>query len=143
MSAITKSNVNLFVSLHFKVLRVFHKSAIAKRQTANQLVCVSESVPGVAWRRHSELHSAVCQPFPPPPHTLFIPPPSPLCLFSASRSFHRRAAAPSSRIRHGEPTAGQRSSVNSVRMRCHKFWGPCSVGFYICTAMLFKGRFEL
>ncbi|XP_054890295.1 neuronal acetylcholine receptor subunit alpha-7 [Poeciliopsis prolifica] len=27
-------------------------------------------------------------------------------------------------------------------MRCHKFWGPCSVGFYVCTAMLFKGSLQ-
>ncbi|XP_044061195.1 neuronal acetylcholine receptor subunit alpha-7-like [Siniperca chuatsi] len=27
-------------------------------------------------------------------------------------------------------------------MRCHKFWGPCSVGFYICAAILFKGSLQ-
>ncbi|KAM9356854.1 neuronal acetylcholine receptor subunit alpha-7-like [Symphorus nematophorus] len=27
-------------------------------------------------------------------------------------------------------------------MRCHKFWGPCSFGFYICAAMLFKGSLQ-
>ena len=43
--------------------------------------------------------------------------------------------------RHTEPAAGgRRSPLSGARMRCHKFLGPCSVGFYICAAMLFKGR---
>lgn len=53
-----------------------------------------------------------------------------------------RARADPLSSRRWEPTAGgRRSPLSAVSMRCHKFWGPCSVGFYIWTAMLFRGRF--
>lgn len=56
---------------------------------------------------------------------------------AASCSRHRRATADSPADAES-PQLG--SALSGARMRCHKFVGPCSVGFYIWTAMLFKGR---
>ncbi len=96
--------------------------------------CVSEA----AWTRQSQLHSH-SGPSVSLSHTLCPPP---LRLSPASCSHHRGAGADSPSSRHWEPAAGgRRSPLSGARMRCHKFWGPCSVGFYICAAMLFKGRF--
>lgn len=62
--------------------------------------------------------------------------PGPTRLSPASCLFQRQARAESPSSRHS-----RRSSLRGASMRCHKFWGPCSIGFYILIAVLFKGRF--
>lgn len=54
----------------------------------------------------------------------------------AACSFHRRAGSEFPSSRHN-----RWSSLDGASMRCHKFWKPCSLGFYIWIAMLFRGRF--
>ena len=67
-------------------------------------------------------------------------PPLPLSPASCSHH-HHRAGALHLCSRHWEPAAGgRRSPLSGARMRCHKFWGAWSFGFYVWTAMLFRGR---
>lgn len=116
-------------------LKFISETFLAELQLGRALPCVRECVCEAAWTRPAQLHTLIVvrQCF--LSHTLRLPP---LRLSPASCSHHRRAGADSPSSRHWEPAArGRRSPQSGDRM---KFWGPCSVGFYICVAMLFKGR---
>lgn len=109
---------------------------LGRRCTVQRCVRVRVRETEAAWTCQSELRTPVCQSFFFFSFCKSLTPSRSPSFSPAACSFHRRAGSEFPSSRHN-----RWSSLDGASMRCHKFWKPCSLGFYIWIAMLFRGRF--
>lgn len=109
---------------------------LGRRCTVQRCVRVRVRETEAAWTCQSELRTPVCQSFFSFSFCKSLTPSRSPSFSPAACSFHRRAGSEFPSSRHN-----RWSSLDGASMRCHKFWKPCSLGFYIWIIMLFRGRF--